>query len=99
MNTSTSPFNPIPLRAQFPALQTMTNGRTPIYFDGPGGTQVPQRVIQAMTHGLTHNMSNVGGPFAASHRANDTVTAARQAAADLLNARRPDEIVFGQNMT
>ena len=97
--TKTTSFYPIPLRAQFPALQLEVDGKTAVYLDGPGGTQVPQSVIDAMSGYLSHGGSNSGGPFLTS-RYIDTITdAARQAMMDFYNARRPDEIVFGQNMT
>ena len=92
-------LNPIPLRAQFPALQQEVNGRTAAFLDGPGGTQVPQRVIDAMGGYLERGSSNLGGPFLTSRRTDETALAARQAMKDLLNAGRKEEIVFGQNMT
>jgi cysteine desulfurase family protein (TIGR01976 family) len=92
-------LDPVSLRKQFPALRRTVGGRTPIYLDGPGGTQVPVRVIEAMTRYLTESNANHGGVFSTS-RASDRVTdEAHQAVADLLNAESPDEIVFGQNMT
>ena len=55
-------FDPIPLRAQFPALQLEVGGETAVYLDGPGGTQVPQSVIDAMSgylrHGVSHRRRN-----------------------------------------
>ncbi len=87
------------LRQQFPALQRKVNGRTPIYLDGPGGTQVPQRVIDAIVHYLTTCNSNHGGLFATSQESDAILADAHQAVADLLNASSPDEIVFGNNMT
>jgi cysteine desulfurase family protein (TIGR01976 family) len=87
------------LRQQFPALNQKVNGRTPIFLDGPGGTQVPQRVVDAVVHYLTSANANHGGAFTTS-RASDVITdEAHRAVADLLNAPSPDEIVFGQNMT
>ncbi len=66
--------------------------------DGPGGTQVPQRVIDAISDYLARNNANTGGAFATS-RATDTIVAdARAAMADFLNCDA-DEIVFGANMT
>ncbi len=93
------PFDPIPLRAQFPALQLQVNGKTAVYLDGPGGTQVPQSVIDATSNYLSHGGSNSGGPFLTSHYSDEITEAARQAMKDFYNARRPEEIVFGQNMT
>ena len=92
-------FDPIPFRAQFPALQQKVNGRTAVYLDGPGGTQVPQRVIDAISEALTLGISNHGGPFITSARTDAIVDEARLAMKDFLNARSPEEIVFGQNMT
>jgi cysteine desulfurase family protein (TIGR01976 family) len=87
------------LRAEFPALQQTANGRSIIFFDGPGGTQVHGSVIEAMSRYLTQANSNVHGAFLYSRRTDETVVAARRALADLLNAPRPEEIVFGPNMT
>ena len=87
------------LRAEFPALQQTAGGRPIIFFDGPGGTQVHGSVIEAMGRYLTEANSNVHGAFLYSRRTDETTDAARQALADLLNAPRPDEIVFGPNMT
>lgn len=98
MNTHEA-FDPYLVRQQFPALQLEVNGRTAVYLDGPGGTQVPQRVIDAMSHYLAHGGSNTGGSFQTSHFTDETVTRARQAMAAFYNANRPEEIVFGQNMT
>jgi selenocysteine lyase/cysteine desulfurase len=97
--TKETSFNPIPLRAQFPALQQKVNGRPAAFLDGPGGTQVPQRVINAMSGYLERGSSNLGGPFLTSRQTDEVILAARQAMVDFLNARRPEEIVFGQNMT
>jgi cysteine desulfurase family protein (TIGR01976 family) len=86
------------LRKQFPALQQSRVGQTPIFLDGPGGTQVPQRVIDAMVHYLRTCNANHGGAFATSVESDAIVHDAHAAVADLLNAN-PNEIVFGQNMT
>ncbi|WP_420641568.1 cysteine desulfurase-like protein [Candidatus Leptofilum sp.] len=94
-----SPFDPNSLRLQFPALQLEIDGRTAVYLDGPGGTQVPQSVIDAMIGYLSHGGSNSGGPFLTSQYTDHITNAARTAMMDFYNARRPDEIVFGQNMT
>lgn len=87
------------LRAEFPALQEERDGRPFIFLDGPGGTQVPASVIEAMNRYLVEANSNFHGPFLYSQRTDETARAARQAMADLLNAARPEEIVFGPNMT
>lgn len=88
------------VRSQFPALQqTDDQGRTFAFFDGPGGTQVPQSVIDAIAHYYTHANSNTHGNFLHSARTDETVTAAREAMADFLNAPSPQEIIFGPSMT
>ncbi len=99
MNNSEQSLNPIPLRAQFPALQQQVAGETAVYLDGPGGTQVPQRVIDSINQALTLGISNHGGPFLTSARSDAITDEARAAIADLYNARNPEEIAFGQNMT
>jgi cysteine desulfurase family protein (TIGR01976 family) len=81
------------LRSEFPALASAQ-----VFADGPAGTQVPNRVISAITDALTRSMSNVGGDFQSSRRSDTTVSAARTAACDLIGGR-PDEVVFGPNMT
>ena len=68
------------------------------YLDGPGGTQAPTDVIEAMSHRLRVGTANLGGAFAASREADAVTAAAREAMADFVGGR-PDEIVFGQNMT
>jgi len=89
-----------PLRSQFPALQQFDeNGRPYVYFDGPGGTQVPQVVIDAMADYFTDANANCGGPFITSYRNDDMINQARIAMADFLNAGSEKEIVFGANMT
>jgi cysteine desulfurase family protein (TIGR01976 family) len=89
-----------PVRDQFPALrQTDENGRPFVYFDGPGGTQVPQAVIDAIADYLAHANANTHGAYLTSQRTDQTILDARQAMADFLNATSPGEIVFGPNMT
>src|SRR5262245_53135340 len=87
------------IRQQFPALHRTIDGRTPIFLDGPGGTQVPKRVIDAMVHYLSTCNANHGGAFATSRESDRILHETHQAAADLLNARSAQEIVFGANMT
>lgn len=87
------------LRSQFPALQRTLDGRRPIFLDGPGGTQVPQRVIDAIVHYLSTCNANHGGAFRTSQESDRILHDAHAAAARFVNAASPDEIVFGQNMT
>jgi cysteine desulfurase family protein (TIGR01976 family) len=86
------------IRARFPALERIENGRTVAYLDGPGGTQVPDTVIEAMSGVLTQGVSNLGGGFGASLDADKITDEARRAMADLFRAD-PYEVSFGQNMT
>ncbi len=86
------------VRAQFPALAQTVNGRPAVFFDGPGGTQVPQRVIDAMADYLARSNANTHGAFLTSQRTDETIAAAHAAMADLLGCD-PDEVVFGPNMT
>ena len=88
------------VRSRFPALQeTDAHGRPFVYFDGPGGTQVPQRVIDAMGDYLVRANANHGGHFITSRRNDDIIDQARADMADFLNASSSSEIVFGANMT
>lgn len=87
------------LRALFPSLGQEIAGRAAVFLDGPGGTQVPTPVMEAMTAYLSRDNANTGGLFATSRRTNETVAAARVETAQFLHAARPEEIVFGQNMT
>src|SRR5215207_4796460 len=87
------------IRRQFPALQRQINGRTPVFLDGPGGTQVPQRVIDAIVHYLSTCNANHGGLFTTGRESDAIVHEAHRAIAEFVNAPSADEIVFGQNMT
>jgi len=87
------PFPIDSVRAQFPALASGA-----VFFDNPGGTQVPQRVINRMTDYLVRCNANKGGAFPTSVASDAVLDAAHAAMADMLNCA-PEEIVFGQNMT
>jgi cysteine desulfurase family protein (TIGR01976 family) len=87
------------VRAQFPALDRMENGRPVIWFDGPGGSQVPFGVIDAIGDALRDGISNHGGVFTASRESEAIHESAREAVADLFGARDGDYVVFGMNMT
>ena len=87
------------LRAQFPSLAQHVNGQPAAFFDGPGGTQTPLGVIEAMSGYLSRDNSNIGGAFATSQRTVEMVAGARLDMVGMLNAAAPEEIVFGQNMT
>lgn len=92
-------LDPHALRSLFPALQLTWRDAPAAFLDGPGGTQTPHSVIDAMRAYLTGGLSNLGGPFHTSHQTNALVEAARAAVQDLFHAQRPEEIAFGQNMT
>jgi cysteine desulfurase family protein (TIGR01976 family) len=87
------------IRAQFPALSIRDDGISRIYFDNPAGTQVPQTVVDRMSHCLVESNANVHGYFRTSQKVDALIDDAHDAMADLLNANSRDEIVFGQNMT
>ncbi len=86
------------IRNQFPALKLQVNGHAAAFFDGPGGTQVPQRVIDAVVDYLVRCNANAGGAFLTSRNSDQAITAARHALADFLGSD-PDEVAFGQNTT
>jgi len=86
------------VRRQFPALQQTVDGKPAVFFDAPGGTQVPQRVIDAIAEYLSKWNANLGGAFLTSRRSDLIVEQAHQAMADFFNCS-PDEVVFGANMT
>jgi cysteine desulfurase family protein (TIGR01976 family) len=88
----------VSIRAGFPALARTLDGRPVAYLDGPGGTQVHESVIQAMSDFMARGGSNLGGSFVTSLETDAVVSAARSAVADLFGAQS-NEIVFGQNMT
>jgi cysteine desulfurase family protein (TIGR01976 family) len=85
-------------RQQFPALQQTVNGRPAVFFDAPGGTQAPQRVIDAISHYLATANANTHGAFLTSERTDQMLADAHTAMADFLNCDA-DEVVFGANMT
>jgi cysteine desulfurase family protein (TIGR01976 family) len=86
------------IRAAFPALERRHGGEPVAYFDGPGGTQVPRSVVDAMAEYLLHHNANTHWAYPTSVETDATIAGARAAAADLLGARS-DEIAFGANMT
>lgn len=86
------------IRAQFPALAETIGQEPVVFFDGPGGTQVPQRVIDAISNYLVKANANTHGAFLTSHRSDAIIAEAHAAMADLLGCDA-DEVVFGPNMT
>lgn len=86
------------IRAMFPALARRYGARPVAYFDGPGGTQVPRAVVEAMSDYLLHHNANTHWHFPTSLETDAALHDARRALADFLNAS-PAEIAFGLNMT
>ena len=86
------------IRSHFPALERRHLGNPVAYFDGPGGTQVPREVVQAMSDYLLHHNANTHWAYPTSVETDAIIAGAREALADFLGAS-PDEIAFGQNMT
>ncbi len=86
------------IRRCFPALARTHNGHPVAYFDGPGGTQVPRPVVEAMNDYLYHHNANTHWAYPTSEETDAIIDSARRVLADFLNAS-PTEIVFGANMT
>jgi cysteine desulfurase family protein (TIGR01976 family) len=87
------------LRTQFPAFARQQDGRPAVFLDGPGGTQVPQRVIDAVAGYYRDMNANSGGAFTTSEATDAMAAEAHAAVADFLGAASPDEIKFGANMS
>jgi cysteine desulfurase family protein (TIGR01976 family) len=86
------------IRSAFPALERIHRGHSVAYFDGPGGTQVPRAVVDAMGDYLLHHNANTHWAFPTSAETDAALAEARGVMADFLNAT-PSEIAFGANMT
>jgi cysteine desulfurase family protein (TIGR01976 family) len=87
------------IRAQFPGLGREVDGHPALFFDGPAGSQIPQRVADAVSEYLLHCNANHGGPFATSQESDARLAEAHRAVADLLGSERAQEVAFGANMT
>lgn len=87
-------LDPNRIRSHFPSLD-----RPAIFFDNPGGTQIARQAAARMQRYLLECNANHGGAFATSQESDRVLEEAHAAMADLLNAARPEEIVFGNNMT
>src|SRR5450631_3779286 len=86
------------VRSQFPSLSQTVNGHPAAFLDGPGGTQVPQRLIDAISNYLSRDNSNTSGAYVTGRRTDAMIGEARSAVADFLHCAA-DEVVFGPNMT
>jgi cysteine desulfurase family protein (TIGR01976 family) len=89
------PLDLIVIRSQFPSLQQ----HEAVFFDNPGGTQIVQRSIDRIHNYLIHHNANHGGAFPTSQHSDRVLAEAHSAMADFFNAARPEEIIFGNNMT
>ena len=87
------------IRSLFPGLQRQVNGNQAIFFDGPGGSQSPESVGDAVKHYLLHQNANVGMSFATSKETDSLIEETMRACADFVGCEDYREIVFGQNMT
>lgn len=86
-------------RSQFPGLSRLHGDAPVIFYDGPAGSQVPHRVIGAMSDYLANTNANHSGAFASSRESDAIVAEAHRALADFVGASDPDCIIFGPNMT
>ena len=87
------------VRGEFPALSRKVHGQPVVYLDGPAGTQVPTRVIDAISGYYRRSNANSHGQFAASQETDDILHRTRTKVATFLGAESPNCISFGQNMT
>jgi cysteine desulfurase family protein (TIGR01976 family) len=99
MTVTTAALDVDALRARFPALAVEQEGRPLVFLDGPGGTQVPQSVIDSVASYYRESNANAGGAFATSDRSDAILAEAHLAVADFVGAAEPGEITFGANMT
>jgi len=86
------------IRDHFPALERLHNGNPVAYFDGPGGTQVPRMVVEAMNDYLYNHNANTHWEYPTSNETDQIIENSRSTIAEFLNAS-PEEVAFGQNMT
>jgi cysteine desulfurase family protein (TIGR01976 family) len=86
------------VRSRFPALSSVENGKPVAYLDGPGGSQVPDSVVEALSTYLVRDNANLGGAFRASRATDEALEEGRRAIADFVGGA-PEEIAFGANMT
>ena len=87
------------IRDQFPSLSRQHNGNIMAFLDGPAGTQVPNSVINAISHYYKNSNANSHGYFPTTIETDETIDTARQKMATFLGAEGTHCISFGQNMT
>ncbi|MBA3401420.1 MAG: aminotransferase class V-fold PLP-dependent enzyme, partial [Actinobacteria bacterium] len=90
---STATLDVSAVRARFTALD-----RQLAFFDGPGGTQCPDTVIDAIADYLRSSNANIGASYETSRRTDELVTHSRERAAFFLGCSS-DEVAFGPSMT
>lgn len=93
---------PFPLdwcRSQFPALQRTVDGKPVAFFDGPGGSQVPQSVIDAVGYYMAHTNANRGGQYATARESDELLESAHATLAQFVGSANAQSVVFGANMT
>lgn len=86
-------------RNQFPALKRVVSGHPVAFFDGPGGSQVPQGVIDSVIHYLAHTNANRGGQYATAFESDELLESAHATVADFVGTSHAESIIFGANMT
>lgn len=87
------------IRQQFPALNQSVNGKTPVFFDGPGGSQTTEQVLQAMRNYFAFYNANLGSTFFSGIKTTEVMQQARESVAALVNAPSSDNICFGSTAT
>ena len=87
------------IRDCFPSLERTVGGRKAVFFDGPGGSQVPSSVTEAMSDYLLRSNANTRMSFETSLETDELISETLQSCADFIGCNDPTEIVFGQNMT
>lgn len=92
-------FDPQTVRSEFPSLKRLHNKSPLIFLDGPGGTQVPESVIRAISNYYRRSNANTHGAFVTTRETDKVMSSVRQKMAALLGASGPDCISLGQNMT
>jgi len=92
-------LDPNTIRSQFPALRQQAGATPVVFFDNPGGTQIAQASLDRVAAYLVQHNANHGGAFPTSQQSDAVLEEAHAAMADFYNARQPEEIVFGANMT
>jgi cysteine desulfurase family protein (TIGR01976 family) len=98
VQTETTALDLAWVRSQFPSLAQTVDGQPAVFLDGPGGTQAPQRVIDAISDYLKRSNANTHGAYVTSRRTDGVIAEARAAMADFLGCDK-DEVAFGPNMT